>query len=115
MESDSASRGQRMKDYNARLARIVAGLAESEVRAILGEPSALTSRDAKTTPTDFFREIGSIFRFPDDDTDIIWLYVDPYRPRMHHYVGFKCGEVRTTWRETLTPERWQELQRSGEA
>lgn len=111
MASSEGSRGQMMREYNARLARVIAGLTEAQVEEILGQPTAVMSRQAGDTPSDFFRQLGSMFRFPDDDTDVIWVYVDPNRPRVRNYFGFKDGSVSATWRETLTQERWEELQR----
>jgi len=100
-----------MRENKARLARVVTSLSEREVRELLGEPTAVTRREETNTPSDFFREIGSIFRFPDDSTDIIWAYVDPYRPRVTNFIGFSKGKVLATWRDTLTQARWEELKR----
>ena len=100
-----------MREYKARWARVSTGLSEHAVRELLGDPTGITTREEKATPSDFFRQIGSIFRFPDDGTDIIWAYVDPYRPRVTNFVGFQDGIVHATWRETLTQERWEELTR----
>jgi len=102
-----------MREYNARLGRIVVGLPEAAVKSILGEPTAVASRDKKATPSDLFRAMGSMFRFPDDESDAVWAYVDPNRPRVRHYIGFKRQKVCATWKETLTQERLEELQRSG--
>ena len=77
MASSEGSRGQMMREYNARLARVIAGLTEAQVEEILGRPTAVMSRQAGDTPSDFFRQLGSMFRFPDGDTDVIWVYVGP--------------------------------------
>jgi hypothetical protein len=98
-----------MREYRDRLARIESGLSQPEVERILGGPESVTSRDSMATPTDFFRALGSVFRFPDDETDVVWIYTDPYRPRVRHFIGFHKGRVTAVWRETLTQERWQEL------
>ncbi len=111
MEVSEGSRGKKMREYNARLAKIVEGLSEAQVEEILGRPTAVMSRQRTDTPSDFFRQIGSMFRFPDEQTDVIWVYVHPHRPRVRNYVGFKAGKVLSTWRETVTQERWAELQR----
>lgn len=114
MEHSNLPRGQLMREYKARLARVVAGLSEREVQEVLGEPTAITRREETNTPSDFFREIGSVLRFPDDTTDAIWAYVDPYRPRVTNFIGFRNGRVQATWRDTLTQARWQELKKGRE-
>lgn len=109
MPSEPRSKGELMREYNRRLASVTAGLRQEDVRAILGEPTAITSRAEISAPSDFFRGIGSDFRFPDDETDLVWIFSDPYRPRVSHYVGFSAGRVRAIWKETLTEERWNEI------
>jgi hypothetical protein len=112
MDSDSGVvRGQLMREYNALVSKIRPGLSEAAVQELLGQPAAVAAKSAAMTPTDYFRELGSQFRFEDESADLIWVYQDPNRPRVRNYVAFKDGEVCTTWRETVTPERWKELNR----
>lgn len=112
MESDNTQRGQKMREYKALWSHLRTGMSVSEVRGLLGEPTATMKRDEIETPSDFFRAIGSMFRFPDEDADLVWAYVDPYRPRVTNFIGFSNDKVQATWRDTLTPARWSELKGS---
>jgi len=98
-----------MRDYNALVSKVRPGLSEAEIQALLGKPGTVAAKSATMSPTDFFRELGSQFRFEDESAEVIWVYQDPHRPRVRNYVGFKDGKVCATWRETLTPDRWKEL------
>lgn len=111
MQDSNVPRGQLMREYKARWAQVVAGLSERDVRELLGDPTAISRREQMETPSDFFRAIGSMFRFPDDGTDVVWVYVDPHRPRVTNFIGFHSGTVQATWRDTLTQARWEELKR----
>jgi hypothetical protein len=111
-DHDEKPRGQLMKAYNEHIARIVPGLSQRDVEGILGVPAVVTARDDSSAPSDFFREIGSMFEFEDEDADLVWIFVDPYRARVRHHIGFREGKVCASWKETLTKERLEELRRA---
>ena len=98
-----------MKAYNARIAGVTVGLSRDAVEDLLGPPNGIESRGDSTGPSDVFRSLGSEFRFPDESADVVWMYADPYRPRIRHYIGFKDESVCATWKETLTQERLEQL------
>lgn len=91
--------GDQVREYKAKLARVVPGLSPAEVRNIMGEPQAILPRAAKPTPSDQLRALGSMFQFEDADADLVWVYQDPLRPRFRQCVAFKDDVVCARWRE----------------
>jgi len=99
MADGNASFGNQVREYKAKLARIVPGLSEDDVKSILGQPTSVLSRDEKETGSDVMRELGSSFRFGDDATETVWSYQDPLRPRFFFNIGFSKGVVCGCWKE----------------
>lgn len=94
--------GDQVRAFKAKVARVVPGLTEDDVRAILGEPWATHERADKPTPTDALQGLGSMFRFEDAGSETIWTFRDPARPRFRACVGFKAGRVCACWREVVS-------------
>jgi hypothetical protein len=98
-EMTSIPRGELVKGFNRRIARVVAGIEESAVRDILGEPSETNSQHEIETPGNVFRSLGSTFNLDQGEIDTVWDYRDSQRPRITHRIGFSGGRVVTRWKE----------------
>ena len=72
-----------------------------ELIELLGQPDNIEQAEAVTTPSKFFKSIGSIFRFGDENAEKIFTYVDPYRPRIRYKFGINKGKVDSHWRESI--------------
>ncbi len=71
-----------------------------ELVELLGEPVKIEGEEFKG-PTAFLRSIGSIFKFGDQESDTVYTYVDPYRPRNRYKFGLKKGKICSSWKEVV--------------
>lgn len=68
---------------------------------LLGAPDRTDSAGNIITPSQFFEQIGSIFRFEDADAETVLTYVDPYRSRIRYKFGLVGEQVSSYWKETV--------------
>ena len=72
-----------------------------ELAALLGEPDQIDGIEQVITPSKFFEQIGSQFRFGDQNSDVVLTFVDPYRPRKRYKFGVVGNKVESCWEEMV--------------
>lgn len=76
-----------------------------ELIELLGEPDELQVGSEARKPSDFFSEMGSIFRFGDENADVVVSYADPYRNGVRYKFGVEAGKITSKWKDVATPPR----------
>ena len=72
-----------------------------ELISLLGEPDAIHKGEEVLHPSAIFQEMGSIFKFSDFDYEVVFTYVDPYRPRKRYRYGIRGEAVTDRWVEVV--------------
>ncbi len=94
--------GPRYRKVNEAIAEAAAC---SEVTALierLGEPDTVDDGGDVRTPSQHMAELGSRFRFDDEEAEWVLTWIDPYRPRRHYRFAISAGRVTGHWLETVS-------------
>ncbi len=92
------ARGKWYQKVNAVVNEIDTGDTTEKRVQILGKPDTIQSTDTMLTPSTCFEHIGSRFRFRDQEAEEVWIYHDPYRPRILYECYVQQGTIVATWK-----------------
>lgn len=71
--------------------------------SILGRPDKIEG-DEIERPSNMLKKLGSMLHFGDEKAESVFVYVDPYRPRIRYKFGIIGKKVDSHWRETISEE-----------
>jgi hypothetical protein len=87
---------------------IPVGAMTDTVRDILGAPDERTpglSGYLAAETVDSVNELQSLVTLETPTADETWMYVNPYRATIMHYLAFSNGKLRRTWEFREAAER----------
>ena len=93
------SKGQWYQRVNAVIDSVNEGDTLEKLVELLGEADTIHSTKNIQTPSQFFENIGSIFRFGDEMAEEVWEYQDPYRPRRRYEFYIQNGRIINIWKK----------------
>jgi len=94
--------GPRYRKVNEAIAGAAACTEVTALIERLGEPDAVDEGGDVRTPSQHMAELGSRFRFDDEDAEWVLTWIDPYRPRRHYRFAISGGRVTGHWLETVS-------------
>ena len=72
-----------------------------ELVELLGKPDRVDGIEQVITPSKFFEQIGSQFRFGEQNSEYVLTFVDPYRPRRRYKFALTGEKVESSWKEMV--------------